>query len=147
MDIINIASTIISIIALGFSIYAIVKTSKHHNVIQNILEAQEKDRIIDRSKADLISELYQRGSGNYDLYIRNIGQSKAEKISIMINGDVIENYPNNLAMDNSPEIIGKNSHCDFCLAFCQDDDDEFKIEIVWEDESGIPGKYENIHRL
>ena len=149
--IISIIATVISAIAIGASIWTHNRNHKLQVRIVALEEAREKDRLAEKSKANLtakiIKEVLPRSGSikidtNYYLQIENKGSSGARDIKVMLDENpMFEHSSMCLEKEKKFEEIGPASPVRFRLFTADQLKVPHEISITWEDDSGEPGKY------
>lgn len=138
-------ASLLSIIAIIVSIFAFRKSHKTHNRLVDIEEAREKDRLVEKQKANLIARIdHEPGShGMKDLLvIENTGVGGAKNVEVMLDGTPMFEHPSMcLQKDSKFGEVGPTSAARFLLFTADQLRPPNRITITWEDDSGEPGKY------
>jgi len=149
--IISILSLLVSVIAIGVSIWT---HNRSHNLQKRIVfleEEREKDRQVEKGKANLTAkiekeELSRSGTSRihriYFLVIENKVLSEARNIELLLKDHAI--LGNHLLQNVQKEVdqIGPHSYIryEFSSGFMREL--PLPIRITWNDDSGESGKYQ-----
>jgi len=148
--IISIIAAVISAIAIGVSIWTHNRNHKLQARIVALEEVREKDRLAEKNKANLTAKITKEElrrssthkiSWQYHLVVENKGVCGACNIKINLDGKPLLEHPTILKNIKEITQVGPNSNFRYLLGLSMQARPPSAIEIIWEDDSGEPGKY------
>ncbi len=140
-------SSLLAVCALAVSVWAAYSSRKANreaaeaqSKLARIEEQREADRLTRALQAALRAKLLPDRNGSHRLCVSNRGQSEARDIRIIVDGRPLGEH---LAFHSGmriPEVMEPGSEIS-CHVATFDSNPPFEIEILWEDDSGVPGRY------
>jgi len=142
-------SNIIAGLALVVSAIATVtswKAQRNANAarqrIVEIEEEREKERQLSAKQAWLHPELREIRSGLYRLFLVNSGKAEARNVRVKLDGVDLREHCAAVKGDQMPTEIGPNTEVSCLLGISLGCAPPFKIEILWDDDSGKDRKFQ-----
>lgn len=136
-------SSVLTVFALAVSVWAAYLSRKAHREavkLARIEERREADRLKLARRAVLRAKLLSDLNGGHRLCVDNRGQSEARGIRIIMDGKPLGEHPAVHSGLEIPEVMEPGSEISWHVVTF-DSSPPFKIEILWEDDSGDPGRY------
>jgi len=148
-DLIAIGAILVSLLSVYFSFRANKNslTLQKEQIemqkrITQIEEAREQERAIQSRKANLKAELQKVERNNYRLVINNSGPGTARNVKATLDGKPILEHPAIVHDQQEITLIGPDSEISYMTDINFDCSPPFEFKVTWEDDSGIPGKWE-----
>lgn len=138
---------IVGVLALGVSVWAIVeskgatrKTVLLGERMLHIERVRERDRHAEARRAKVVA--FMDGPSNErKLFIKNEGVATAREISIRIDGVPPSNHQSLLDAGPPSGVLGPRAQFGMRLLCVANSPRSLGVVVVWEDESGAPGRW------
>lgn len=135
----------------GIALLVSINANRKANAIKQrqiaIEEQREKDRQKQKHSAQLRSDLHKvqdsKGGVNYRLCIVNHGAVEARNLRVTMDGKPLSGHAVSIPNDRLPDQIGANSEVSCFLNLGPGRTPPFKVEVVWDDDSGLDNKSNN----
>jgi hypothetical protein len=130
----------ISVIALGASIWTTVTTKRHDSRLLQLEHAREADRVRETKSAKLIASMT-RSAHSGRLRIINRGQAAARNVRVAVDGVSLDAHKLLRGLEHPVAVIGAGSTVEALLMTFDGMQGQYQLELVWDDESGQPGRW------
>lgn len=138
----DIIALLLSGISIVVAIIAFIKSQQMQNKMLEIEKAREKDRQIEKQKANITARLqHLQKSGRYELIIENNGVSEARDINVTLNGKLLSDFNDIQPSITNSTTIGPQSNVSYHWKTGHPNIPPFNLEITWSDDSKQTGIY------
>jgi hypothetical protein len=139
---------LVAVCALFVSIWAVCSSKRANRKatetqarLLGIEEQRDADRLTQARQAALRAALRSDLTGGHCLHISNRGRGAARRIQILMDGKPLDEHPAVHSGVRIPEVIEAGSEISRHVFTC-DSNPPFEVEITWEDDSNVPGRYQ-----
>ncbi|MBT9143080.1 MAG: hypothetical protein DDT32_01483 [Syntrophomonadaceae bacterium] len=136
-EFIAVCSLVVSTVAIYMSWKASREANAAQRRIVDIEEQREQERRLSALQALLRPQLRKTEKGSDRLYLVNSGKAEARNVRVELDGVPLNKHRAAVVGNDIPAHIGPNSEVSCVLAFTFGCAPPFKIEIKWEDDSGM----------
>ncbi len=135
-------SDVVSVLALGVSVWAIRTSRRTSRKMLAIEEAREQDRQ-DKARCANLTTTFEhlQQAGRYALHIENGGASEARDVTVVLDGRPISELKNIEPKIPTVPTIGPDSSASYNWPCANNPRPPFPLKITWSDDSEKPGCY------
>lgn len=130
-----------SLLSLIVSVIALIKSNRAQLRIIAIEEQREEERRMESLQAKIQPKLVKTLSNSYRLYLINHGKAAARNIRVKLDEVPLAEHRATVRGDSMPSDVGPGGQISCLLALSVDCMPPFKIQILWDDDSGTDRSY------
>jgi hypothetical protein len=136
------ATFVLAILSLAIAVLSLLYSNRLSRRMLAIEEHRDTQRRLHQQRAKLVASVSHDGRNAYRLVVRNNGESTATGIRIRLDDGDPCGHPAFPAQDLA-SIIGPTTSVEYVLAPSFSHPLPKKIEVLWCDDSGEPGRFES----
>lgn len=135
----SIIATVVAVISLALSFRTSREQNRQQRAMLRLESARERDRLADKTRANVTARLFFTDH-SARLSISNAGPAPAQITNISVDDTPIAQHP--LIRTEGPvTLLAPDASVDLTMITFDGMPSLYKVDIAWEDDSGIPGMW------